>query len=270
MYDLHCHMLPSIDDGARDLEMALSMARMAVEDGITHLACTPHIYPGMYENTSAGIARATSDFRRCLEQEGIELAISYGADIQVVPELVSKLKSHIFPTLNGSNYFLFEPPHHVPLPNFQRLVFEAVSAGFVPIITHPERLTWLDEHYQEFIQAVEAGALIQLTAGSVVGRFGKTPQYWSEHMLDDGIVHLLATDAHNLRSRAPLLSEGCQAAAKWVGAEEVRRMVMERPRHIWHNGACAEMAWPPGLDDSGLLLGGHKKRGFWNWLHRHF
>lgn len=258
MYDLHCHLLPTIDDGARDLPTALEMARIAVDDGITHLVCTPHIYPGLFDNTPQGIAIAVQAFHQELDKENIALELSYGADIQVVPELVPNLRCGAFPTLNKSRYFLFEPPHHVPLMNFDRFVFDAVSAGFIPLITHPERLRWLDGHYREFVAAVQAGAWIQLTAGSLTGRFGKTPRYWSEKMLDDGIVHVLATDAHNLRSRPPLLAEGERAAAKFVGAEEAARLVLDRPRAVWENVDPASIAPPPGFGADGEIRSDRK------------
>lgn len=267
MYDLHCHLLPGIDDGAGDLSVALEMARIAADDGITHLACTPHIYPGLFDNTPAGIAAAVRALHLELDENGIGLELTYGADIQVVPELVSRLESGAFPTLNKSRYFLFEPSHHVPLVNFDRFVFDAVNAGFVPLITHPERLRWLDGHYQEFVAAVQAGAWIQLTAGSLTGRFGRTPRYWSEKMLADGIVHVLATDAHNLKSRPPLLAEAEQAAVKFVGKEEAERLVLDRPRAVWENADPGTIARPPGMGPHGEMpVGG--KGSMWKRLFR--
>ena len=249
MYDVHCHILPGVDDGAKTPETAVDMARMAVADGITHLACTPHIYPGLFENDAASIASALQAFRKLLDEAGIALELGYGADIQVVPELMGKLRSGAFPTINGSRYFLFEPPHHVPLVNFSRFVADALSAGFVPVITHPERLSWLEDHYDEFMSVAREGAWLQITAGSLTGRFGKAPRYWAERMLDEGVVHLLATDAHNLRSRPPLLSEGEAAAVRFVGSGEARRLVHDRPAVIWRNGDPAQVRRPPGLDD---------------------
>ncbi len=267
MYDVHCHILPDIDDGARNLDMALAMARIAVDDGITHMACTPHIYPTLFENTPQGIESAVNAFRHQLEINSIPLELNYGADIQVVPELVSHLHSGTFPSICGSRYFLFEPPHHVPLVHFQRFIDDSLSAGFVPVITHPERLTWIDGHYQEFVQAAEAGAWIQITAGSVAGRFGKEPGYWSERMLDDGIVHVLATDAHNTRSRAPLLAEARAVAAKIVGESESWRLVLDRPRMIWQDADPGDVVAPHGFNPEGLFVGPRKK-GVLRWLSR--
>lgn len=248
MIDLHCHLLPGIDDGPPDLATALEMARIAAADGITLTACTPHIYPGLYNNEADQILAAVAAFRLQLQEAGIPLEITTGADIQLVPELLDGLNSGRFPTLHGSRYFLFEPPHHTVPPRFQDLIFNVLAAGYVPVITHPERLTWLDEaHYPWFADAAGQGAWIQVTAGALTGRFGAGTQYWAERFLDDGLVHLLATDAHHTRRRPPLLAEGREAAARWVGPEEAQRLVADRPQAIIVDQDPTTVIPPAGL-----------------------
>ena len=251
MYDVHCHMLPAFDDGAKDLDTALQMARIAVEDGITHLACTPHIYPGLFDYDSKRIRAATDSFRIELEKADIPLEIGMGADIQQVSEMVQRLNDGSMPTINQSRYCLFEPPHHIAPTNFEESVFNVIAAGYVPVITHPERLSWIETHYQEFVNVAKLGAWMQVTAGSLTGRFGPRPQYWAEKLLGEGIVRLLATDAHNLTSRAPLLTEGQHAAASLVGAEESRALVVERPMAIWNNTPVEQVSYPPAFNKHG-------------------
>ena len=235
MIDLHCHMLPGIDDGAPDLETALEMARTAVADGITTTACTPHIYPGMFENTHEGIKVACAEFKAALQEAGVPLQLTYGADIQITPDLVQGLQDERLPTINGSRYFLFEPPHHIAPPGMLDLVHNALVAGYVPVITHPERLSYVEDYYEQFRQAAQMGAWLQITGGSLIGRFGKPIQAVTERFLSDGITHLLATDAHNLGNRNPQLSEAREAAARLVGAEEAERLVLDRPQAILDN-----------------------------------
>lgn len=242
MIDLHCHILPGIDDGAPDMETALAMARIAAADGIHTVACTPHIYPGMYENTAAGIAQATEGLRQALQQAGIALILTYAADTHVVPDLVQKLQQGSSPTFNGGRYFLLEPPHHVAPPNFEEYVFRLLAAGYVPIITHPERLSWIEQDYAVFERLAHHGAWMQLTAGSLTGRFGSNARYWGERMLDEGLVHILATDSHGVARRPPLLAEGMAAATAWVGAQEAQRMVSERPAAVLQNSDPAQVA----------------------------
>jgi len=230
--DLHYHLLPGIDDGSTDLDMSLAMARMSVDDGVSCAACTPHIYPGLYENDATGIRTAISALQGELDRHGIPLRLVQGADVHLQPALVEGVRAGRIPTLAGTRYLLLEPPHHVAPPRFDQSLFELTLAGLVPVITHPERLSWIEDHYEAFERAVEAGVWMQVTAGSLTGRFGRRPRYWAERMLDEGLVHLLATDAHDLRRRPPLLGEGRDAAALRVGAEEADRLVVMRPQAI--------------------------------------
>lgn len=246
MLDLHCHMLPGIDDGAPDLDTALSMARMAVEDGIRVSACTPHIYPGMYDNDGDGIRAALAAFQSELDRRDIPLRLVQGADVHMQPDMVAGIRAGRIATLAGSRYLLFEPPHHVAPPRFEQSLFELQVAGFVPVITHPERLTWVGDHYGVFQRLFDAGVWMQITAGSLTGRFGKAARHWGERMLDDGMVHILATDAHDLRHRPPLLAEGRDAAARRVGPADAARMVLARPRAMVDDVPPQQVA-PPSV-----------------------
>ena len=247
MIDLHCHLLPGIDDGAPDEAASLAMARIAAQDGIRITACTPHIYPGLYENDANGIRARVATLQAKLAEQGISLQLTSGADAHMTPELLGRLKGGTAPTLNGGRYFLLEPPHHVAPPRFEDSVFDFIVSGYVPVVTHPERLTWIADHYEAFKRITRAGAWMQVTSGSLTGRFGDGAKYWGERMLDDGLVHLLATDAHSVKHRPPLLAEGRHAALKWVGGEEADRLVNERPRAILDNVAPREVAMAPAM-----------------------
>ncbi len=242
MIDLHCHLLPGIDDGPTELAQSLAMAAAAVADGIEITACTPHIYPGLYENHAEGIARAIATMRLELERAGIPLQLVGGADTHLAPDMVDGLKRGRIPTLGGSRYFLFEPPHHVAPARMDEMLFSLMTAGYLPVVTHPERLSWIEENYEIFPRMVKAGAWMQITAGSLTGRFGKRPKYWAERMLDERLVHILATDAHNMARRGPWLAEGREAAAKRVGNDEALRLVQTRPRGILDNAEPSTLA----------------------------
>lgn len=249
MIDLHCHLLPGIDDGAADDAVSLEMARIAAADGIRTTACTPHIYPGFYENDRAGIVARVEAFRGRLREAGIALELVEGADAHLTPELLGRVRAKTAPTLAGSRYLLVEPSHTVATPRFAETVFDFVAAGYVPVITHPERLAWIGTHYEVFASLVRGGVWMQVTAGSLVGRFGKEAQRFGRRMLDDGFVHILATDAHGTRHRPPLLSEGVRVAERYVGANEARRLVDERPRAILDDVPPAQVAPVPSLGD---------------------
>ncbi|KLJ00722.1 capsular biosynthesis protein [Luteimonas sp. FCS-9] len=232
MFDLHCHLLPGIDDGAVDLDMALEMARMAVADGIEVTACTPHIYPGLYENTGPQIRAAIAALQAQLDAAGIALRLVEGADVHLTPTLVDGIRSGRIPTLAGSRYLLFEPPHHVAPPRLEEVLFELMTAGYVPVITHPERLSWVEQHYDLFVRVAGRGPLIQITAGALTGRYGRRVKYWADRFVGEGHAHVIATDAHHPRRRPPLLAEAREAAAALVGAVEADHLVRTRPQAI--------------------------------------
>jgi protein-tyrosine phosphatase len=235
MIDLHCHMLPGMDDGAPNLETSLAMARMAVADGISVVVCTPHIRPGLYHNTGPKIAAAPNRFRAALKAAGIALGLAFGADAHMALHFTKKLKAREIPTLADSRYVLVEPPHHVAPIRLEQFFLEILSAGYVPILTHPERLHWIAEGYGMIERLNRRGIWMQITAGSLTGNFGREPRYWSERMLADGLVQILATDAHDTHYRAPGLSKGWEAAAKRVGEREATHLVLTRPRGVIEN-----------------------------------
>jgi len=247
MIDLHCHLLPGIDDGAEEWSASIEMARIAAADGIATTACTPHIYPGLFDNDSAAIAALVEATQRRIDEEGIRLRLVAGSDAHLTPELLDRVKAGTAPTLAGSRYLLLEPSHTMAPPRFAESVFAFVVAGYVPVITHPERLAWIRAHYAVFRSLVQSGVWLQVTAGSLCGRFGKQARYFAEKLLDDGLVHVLATDAHGTRHRAPLLAEGRDAAERRVGAEESARLVVERPAAILDDRPAAEVVPVPAL-----------------------
>jgi protein-tyrosine phosphatase len=259
LIDLHCHMLPGIDDGSPDMQTSLAMARAAVADGLVMTACTPHIFPGLYDNSRQTIEWSVEALRNALAAETIPLQIVAGADTHLVPGLLGRLRSGEVPTLAGSSYLLLEPAHHVIPPDFEQSVYELLAAGYIPVITHPERLSWIGDYYDIFRRLVERGAWMQITSGSLTGRFSSEARYWGEKMLDEGLVHLLATDAHGLGKRPPRLAEGRRAAEKWVGAEEALKLVSDRPRSIIDHLAPDSTTAPTG-----------KRQGHAGWLGRLF
>jgi len=260
MIDLHCHILPGIDDGAPDLATSLAMARIAVADGIEVIACTPHIYPGLYENTAQGIRVAIAALQKSLDDEGIPLRLVEGADVHLTPELLVDLRADRIPTLNRTRYLLLEPPHHVAPPRFEEQIFNLLAAGYVPLITHPERLTWIEMNYPMFLRIAKGGAWLQITAGALTGRFGNRPRYWAERLLDEGPVQIIATDAHSVHRRPPLLAEARVAAEKRVGTAESWALVRDRPAAILNN-LRGEQARPAVLRESTSVA-----PGFWRRL----
>ena len=244
MIDLHCHILPGIDDGAADLSVSLEMARVMVADGVSAVACTPHILPGLYHNSGPQIRELVTQFEQVLEGERISLRLVTGADNHIVPSFIASLRSGHLLTLGESRYVLVEPPHHIPPVRLEDFFFELIVAGYVPVLTHPERLSWIKSHYAAIQRMVRAGVWMQITAGSLTGDFGRSSQYWAERMLEEGNVHILATDAHDVERRPPILGKGRELAARRVGDQEAERLVETRPRKVLANEPVSNMPLP--------------------------
>jgi protein-tyrosine phosphatase len=247
MIDLHSHILPGLDDGARDMDIAVQMARRWVADGVSVVACTPHILPGLYQNTGPAIRDAVASLQQTLDAESIALRLVTGADNHIVPDFVAGLASGHLLSLADSRYVLVEPPHHVAPARIEDLFFSILVAGYVPVLTHPERLSWLKSRYEMVQRLARNGVWMQLTAGSLTGAFGGNALYWSERMLDEGIVHILASDAHDVERRPPALALGWEAAAKRVGSVEAEHLVLTRPQGILANCQPSELPMPDGI-----------------------
>ena len=202
MIDVHCHMLPGIDDGSKDLTTSLELAQAAVADGITHALMTPHHMNGRYTNHAADVIRMTDEF-----QDELLEAIDHN-DI-----LTCDVSGH---------YVLIEfPSDDVPLYT-QNMLFEVMQRGMIPVIVHPERNTRLMKHPGLLYQMVERGAFAQVTASSYVGTFGKKVQQFSEDIIDAGLAHVFASDAHHLPGRSYEMSAAFKRLTRKRGEKKAR------------------------------------------------
>lgn len=213
------------------------MARMGAADGIRIQACTPHMMPGIYDNAGPDVRTRIAALQAAIDDAGIDLRLVAGADIHLQAGLAAGLKSGQLLPLAESRYFLFEPPHHIAPPRLEDAAFDVMAAGFHPILTHPERLSWIESHYEVMKSMAQKGVWMQITCGSITGRFGRRPKYWADRMIDEGLVHILATDAHNLRNRSPLMGEAREQIADRLGSQEAENMVLNRPRAVLDNAA---------------------------------
>ncbi len=235
MIDLHNHLLPGIDDGAPDLDTALELARLAVAEGITHLVCTPHIHPGRYDNDLASIAAARQRLVAGLQEAGIPLQVAAAAEVRYSTELMQGIEQDSLPFLgrwHGKRVLLLELPHgEVPF-GAERLTEWLLQHDVMPMIAHPERNKGVMQCPRKLKPFIEQGCLLQVTAGAVAGHFGEPARLIANALLELGLVTILASDAHNVRHRPPVLSEGMQQAARIVGAFQAERLVIDTPWQI--------------------------------------
>jgi len=234
-------MLPGIDDGAADLAASLEMARTAVADGITITVCTPHILPTVYNNTGPAIRFAVERLQVAISDAGIPLRLLAGADVHIASDLIQGLRSGRVLALNDTRYLLLEPPHHVMPPRLEDFIFSLMTAGYIPVLTHPERLAWIEQRYPVIKRLAHSGVLMQITGNSLLGRFGRAARHWALRMLDERLVHLVATDAHDAARRPPRLREAWELIATRFDEQEAEKMTLMRPKLILENANPSQL-----------------------------
>lgn len=227
LIDIHCHILPGLDDGPLDLQESYEMLRIAREDGISHIFATPHIIKGLYDNVKETICSAV---REVFSDSSPR--VLYGADIRITHDIMKRVNNGEIPTLNGSNYILVELPHFVLPPNIDNIIFNLRKNGLVPIITHPERNFFLRLNQTALYKVREAGARYQLTAMSLCGGFGKEARKFALDMIKAGIADFVATDAHDSRHRPPILSLAFNEVHRQFGDKIARKIFFENVEDI--------------------------------------
>lgn len=244
MIDIHAHILPGVDDGAKNWEQSLEMARMAVEDGITVMVATPHLFKGRtidlsQVNDKGLILQHVAQLRHRLYEEKIPLEIIPGCDFPLSFESLKFLDEGRALTINDANrYLLLELPDTSLPPAMEEICFHLQSKGITPIITHPERHMIIQEMPYKLKRLIDLGCLVQMTGNSLTGWFGRRVKKISRQLVKLGYVHLLATDAHDPKGRPPLLCEAVTELSRLVGEKRARAMVNDIPEKIIAGEPC--------------------------------
>lgn len=231
MIDLHCHILPGIDDGPSTLDESIEMCRIAAADGIKTIVATPHFRPGTYDCGDVG--KHVTALQQALRVHDIGIQLLPGADVGVTPEMVFHVEEDRRLTINGTGrYVLAELPHEAVPSGWDRYLLSLRERGVTPILTHPERNRWFLNHRDALIPFVLAGGLVQITAMSVTGAVGEDVREYCHTLLRRNLVHVIATDAHSVDQRPPVLSDAVKAASGIIGQEAASRLVEDNPRAI--------------------------------------
>jgi protein-tyrosine phosphatase len=241
MIDLHCHILPGLDDGPESLDESLAMCRAAAADGVRCIVATPHRKPGTYEISSSRVMEAIHDLTDAVRGIGLKLRILPGAEVTVSPEMISQIAVGGELTLNHGCYFLAEfSPLTVPA-GWDSFLVSFMDKGLVPIIAHPERNAWFVQHPEALSSAVHRGIKLQLTAMSLSGAFGVEARDFSIELLRQNLVHVLASDGHSAAFRPPKLSDACRLAADLLGKERAEALVQANPKAIIESRPLVEL-----------------------------
>jgi len=235
MIDIHCHLLPEIDDGPQSMAEALILANFAANNGIEKAVVTPHIHPGRYENDLKKIKASYEAFQEVLDYRGVKLKLGMAAEVRVCPEIIPMILQDRIPFLGvyeDYKIILLEFPHsHIP-PGSDKLVKHLLKQGIKPLIAHPERNKDVMNDLTKISPFVEMGCMLQITAGSLANKFGSTCFETSKELLIRNWVSVIATDAHNEQHRPPDLQQGYKAAQLIMGPDKAQELVYDMPWNI--------------------------------------
>lgn len=255
MIDVHCHLLPKVDDGPRTMEASLQLARRAVEEGVTSIVVTPHAYHPYFETEHHDITKKVAHLQQRLDEEQIPLTLYVGQEIRIFGELIDALESREAHSLAGSRYVLVELPSQ-SLPAYtESLFFQLQAAGYVPVIAHPERNGEFALHPEKLHHLVSAGALSQVTTSSLTGQFGRQVRELALTFISNGMSHIVASDAHNVEHRD----------FNWLAARQ--EVINELGEEMWqqHLHFTEEMLADEPISVNPPRLPEKNWRGRWKW-----
>lgn len=234
MIDLHTHIFPALDDGARSLEESVKMAGMAREDGIIAMAGTPHLFRGQYHYDNLDIIEQKHrELSIALKEEGIDIKLFRGAEVHISHNLIDEIRCHRDQlVLNGGSYLFVEFPSGHVFHGVKNLFFDLMSEGLTPIIAHPERNSVFVRDPELLYDLVRMGALSQVNSGSFFGDYGSQAVHGVKIFLKLNLVHFIATDCHNTKTIRPVLSESVRRVEEIYGEETARSLVRDNPQAV--------------------------------------
>ncbi|WP_155286598.1 tyrosine-protein phosphatase [Lacticaseibacillus zhaodongensis] len=220
MIDIHCHLLPGIDDGSKDMATSLQLARDAVADGITHALMTPHHMSREYTNHPDDVIALTDQFQAELDAHDIPLHVYPCQEVHITGGLIAAIDAGDTLTCDeDQHYILLEFPH-TDVPTYaEDMFFQVQQRGLIPIIVHPERNEYFMKHPDTLYDFIQRGALSQVTASSYVGTFGKGVAQFASDILTAGLAQVFASDAHHLPNRQYEMSAAFKQLTKQFGAD---------------------------------------------------
>ncbi|MCX7392146.1 MAG: CpsB/CapC family capsule biosynthesis tyrosine phosphatase [Planctomycetota bacterium] len=230
--DIHCHIVPCIDDGATNLAESIAMATMAIADGTSTIIATPHQLGSNKLVTAVRIRQGIDELNRELAVQGIALKVLPGADVRIEPELPKLLRSGDVLTLADKGlHVLLELPHEIYFP-LEPLLSSLNKQGLIGILSHPERNRGILAKPSVLESVVDAGGLIQITAGSLTGSFGESSQRLAKQFVRDRMVHFVASDAHDTKRRPFGLSEAFHTVCELADKEMAECICCENPARV--------------------------------------
>jgi protein-tyrosine phosphatase len=260
MVDIHHHLLWGVDDGAKDFQTSFEMAKASARDGVTHVVCTPHAN-AQFNYDPEGNRAKVAELQARLDAEKIALTLGLGCDFHLSYDNVQEAKENPEKfSVNGLGYLMVEIPDYGVPPGLTETFYDLQLAGLTPILTHPERNPTLQQDFRRLGEWMRGGVLVQVTGDSVTGKMGRTAEKMAHTLLRQRWVHFIATDAHNVTSRPPRLSEAKALIAKKYGEEYAEALATRNPRAVFEGKPFEASEEPLGLYEE------FKDRSWWQRL----
>lgn len=237
VYDIHCHIIPCVDDGSGSIIDSVEMASLAAETGVKAIIATPHCnVPGVFENYwTDSFDQKLQTLNTEISKRKIDIKIYPGQEIFSYDDVLSKLRKGDLITLNNSRYVLLEFDFKTQEAEAFSVVEELVSFGYVPIVAHPERYAFAFENSASVLELKNYGALIQLNAQSIIGGFGRYPKLVSEYILKNELADFVASDAHSQYTRTPDMSEAHEIVCERYSYEYADILFTDNPLKVIKN-----------------------------------
>ena len=235
MIDIHCHILPNVDDGSESLEESIAMAKIAESEGITKIVNTSHCHFDFKYKKGNELKLELEKFNQALKEENINIEVLLGNELYYTSDLIERFDELDFFSMNNSKYILMEfSPINFP-KNIEDVIYEIKIRGYIPIIAHAERYKHVQEDVNIVLDCIKEGALIQVNASSILGKNGEKAEDTSKKLLDNNMVHFVATDAHSSNRRRPLIKDSYNYILKNYGKEVSEKLFIENPTAVIEN-----------------------------------
>lgn len=235
MIDIHSHILPGVDDGSKDMDMSVKMAKTYMENKIKKVIATPHYIEGIENNSLEDNKIILEALKNRLKEEEIDLEVFLGHEVMMSLDILKDLGENNIATLNGSRYILIElPMFDIPLYT-EAMIYELLIKGYQPIIAHPERNRMIVENPNLLFKLIEEGALAQLNLGSIEGKFGRKIAETGQLLLKHNMIHFVATDAHRSNVRTPAVENSLKILKNIVSKEDFHALTFKNSKYLLEN-----------------------------------
>ena len=235
MIDMHSHILPNIDDGARSIEETYELIKEAKSVGFEAIVSTSHYMEGYYETDNKEREIWVNAIYQSLQEKNLDIKLYLGNEIYISENLIKILEEGKASTINDTSYVLFEMPLNVEPMNLYDIVYEMLQYKIVPILAHPERYTFVQQDPELIYELIQKGVLMQANYGSIIGQYGAKAQLIVKKFLENNMIHFLGSDVHRPNTIYPRIPQALEVLEDLIGREKLNELTSINPKLVLNN-----------------------------------